>query len=233
MKAIIYCRVSSEEQAREGVSLDAQLGKGRKWADLNDAEVVAEYQDAGIRGKKRSNRPGVQLAIHDACYLKATLVVYSLSRLARNTRETLEIAEELSAAGANLVSVTEKIDTTGACGKMVFRLMAVLAEFESDLISERTKMALQHLKAQGKRIGQVPYGFNLGKRGQLLENRKQQQVIVMMEEMRGLGNGYSAIAADLNGQGIKSKTGGLWHPKVVRDILLRPCQTNAQSCSMP
>jgi len=85
-------------------------------------------------------------------------VVYSLSRLSRSTKDTLQIAEKLDKAGADLVSLSEQIDTTSASGKMVFRLMAVLNEFERDQISERTSAALQHKKAKG--LGMNSRGFS-------------------------------------------------------------------------
>ena len=87
-------------------------------------------------------RASLQAAVSAVCACGGVLVVYSLSRLARNTTETLELGKRLSKAGADLVSLSEKIDTTSAAGKMVFRMLAVLAEFERDQVSERTTMAL-------------------------------------------------------------------------------------------
>jgi DNA invertase Pin-like site-specific DNA recombinase len=86
------------------------------------------------------------------------LVFYSLSRLARSTKDAIAISERLSRAGADLVSLSEKIDTTSAAGKMIFRLLAVLAEFERDLISERTKAALSVKREKRERISA---GFRL------------------------------------------------------------------------
>jgi site-specific DNA recombinase len=113
----IYLRVSTAGQVTEGVSLEAQEARARRWAE---------------------NRPGLQAALTEVCRTKGALVVYSLSRLARSTKDAISIAERLERAGADLVSLSEKIDTTSAAGKMLFRMLAVLAEFERDLISERT-----------------------------------------------------------------------------------------------
>ena len=126
-KAIGYIRVSTQGQADEGVSLAAQRAKIEAWCSLNDAELVAVFEDAGISGGSMNGRDGLHAA------LKATgkgmaLVTYSISRLARSTRDMLEIAERLDAKGADLVSMTEKIDTTTAAGRMVFKMLAVLAE---------------------------------------------------------------------------------------------------------
>ena len=193
------------------VSLAAQKAKIRQWADLNEYEVISIYEDAGLSRAKMSQRPGLHEAIADACKNKGALVIYSLSRLARSTRDTLSISEQLSKAEAELVSISEKIDTTSASGKMVFRLLAVLAEFERDQISERTKLALQHKRAEGKRISRyAPYGFDLSPdRQELLPNPGEAKVI-------------TEIAKRLTEKGIPTKQGRkVWSAKVVRTILRR------------
>lgn len=125
MRAVGYLRVSTTKQAVDGVSLAAQQEKIKAWAGLNEASLEDSYEDAGISGKGMEQRPGLAAAIEHACRRKAVLVVYSLSRLARSTRDTLAIADRLERAGADLVSLTERIDTTSAAGKMVFRLLGV------------------------------------------------------------------------------------------------------------
>ena len=152
MKVIGYIRVSTEDQAREGVSLEMQRDRIHKWADLNEGEVIAIYEDAGISGSSTKNRPGLEQALARASRGDA-LVAYSISRLARSTRDMLDIADRLEIRGVDLVSLSEKIDTTSAAGRMVFRMLAVLAEFERDQISERTRNALAKLKANGVKLG--------------------------------------------------------------------------------
>lgn len=218
MKAVGYIRVSTEEQARQGVSLEAQEARIRAWSEVNEAELVALCADEGVSGHLLANRPGLQQALDDACREKSALVVYSLSRLARNTREALEIADRLDRCGADLVSLSEKIDTTSAAGKMVFRLLAVLNEFERDLISERTRNAMQYAKSKGQCIGHAPYGYDEID-GKLVLNEKEQEAIELMTELRSQGLSLQKIAESLAKRKIKSKMGGRWHPKVIRDIL--------------
>src|ERR1700722_7189304 len=107
-QAVGYVRVSTEGQAQEGVSLDAQRAKIEAWTKLNGYELHAVHVDAGLSGGRADNRPALQRAIDEACQLKAALVVYSLSRLARSTRDTLGISERLDRAGAGLVRLSEK-----------------------------------------------------------------------------------------------------------------------------
>ena len=176
MKVVGYVRVSTEEQARTGVSLDTQKQKIRAWAEAMDAELIAMEEDAGISGKLMRNREGLQTAIERACEEKAALVVYSLSRLSRSLKDTLAITEKLEAAGGDLVSISERIDTTSASGKMVFRLLCVLNQFEREVLSERTSAALQHKKANGLVYGPTPYGCR--RKGKRLVPDQDEQVVL-------------------------------------------------------
>ncbi len=222
MRAIAYVRVSTEDQATEGVSLDAQRAKIAAWCLVNDCELIETYVDAGLSGGRCDNRQGLQSAIAQACSERAALVVYSLSRLARSTRDTLAISDRLDKAGADLVSLSEKIDTSSAAGKMVFRMLAVLAEFERDQISERTTMALQHKRSKGERVGTVPFGFDVDADGTtLVSNPIEQRAIDSMRAMRAAGMTYRAIATELERQDVKTKRGNCcWQHQSVRQILL-------------
>lgn len=209
--ASIYLRVSTAGQATEGISLEAQEARARKWAEANGFEVAGLHCDAGISGKRAENRPGLQAALAEVCRTKGALVVYSLSRLARSTKDAISIAERLEKAGADLVSLSEKIDTTSAAGKMVFRMLAVLAEFERDLISERTKGALAHMAAQGRRIGEVPYGFRLAEdRLHLVEDAAEQEVLSSIRDLKARGRTWAQVAEELNGRGLSTKKGCRW-----------------------
>ncbi len=96
------------------------------------------------------------------------------------------------------MSLSEKLDTTSAAGKMMFRLLAVLAEFERDLTSESTKTAMAHKKANNERVGTVPYGFDLeDDEITLCENEKEQAVISDIRTMRRNGETLMGIADSL------------------------------------
>jgi len=210
--AVGYLRVSTEGQAQNAVSLDAQRDRIQAWAQSNGYTLAAVHVDEGISGGKLTNRPAAQKAIAEACKRKAALAVYSLSRLARSTKDAIDISERLHKSGADLVSLSESIDTTSAAGKMVFRMLAVLAEFERDLVSERTTMALRHLKRQNRRIGRwLPYGYDLDADGEhLTENPTEQQIITLIHRWHKTGLSMRAIANDLNAKGIQAKQGGRW-----------------------
>ncbi len=150
-------------------------------------------------------------------------MVYSLSRLARSTKDAISISDRLDKSGADLVSLSERIDTTTAAGRMVFRMLAVLSEFEADLVAERTKGALDHLRTQGKRIsGRIPYGYDLSADGEtLILNPSQQEGLRFMLTLRAAGKGRRKIAAALTAQGFATKTGAPWSPQAVGSILRR------------
>ncbi len=216
-----YARVSTAGQVADGVSLEAQQARLRAWAEASGGELVAVHVDAGLSGSKASNRPALQAALADVCRRKGVLVVYSLSRLARSTKDAISIAERLEKAGADLVSLSEQIDTTSAAGKMVFRMLAVLAEFERDLISERTRGAMAHLRRQGRRIsGRIPFGYDLeGER--LVQNEREQAALETMRRLRARGLSLRQIVAELESRNITAKNGGGWSAKVVSFVLRR------------
>src|SRR5262249_42138873 len=203
--------------------LEAQQERIRAWAAVNEYELSKIHIDAGLSGKRADNRPGLQAALADVCKSGGALVVYSLSRLARSTKDAISIAERLHKAGADLVSLTERIDTTSAAGKMVFRMLAVLSEFERDLISERTATALAHKRAQGKRISRhIPYGFGLSDDGEtLIEDKAEQEGLRLVRDLRRQGLALRAIAHQLNHRGIPAKLGGSWAHQSVASVLKR------------
>ena len=220
--AIAYIRVSTEQQATEGVSMAAQLERIRAYCTAQGLELVAVYEDAGLSGRRADNRPGLQAALADVCERRAVLVVYSLSRLARSVSDSLSITDRLQRAGADLASLTERIDTTTAAGKMLLTMLAAFAQFERDLTAERTTAALAHKKSQGQRVGTVPYGWDLAADGITLEqNTTEQQTIATIQRLRADGMTLQAIADHLNDISTPTKKGTTWTPKTIRDIAKR------------
>jgi DNA invertase Pin-like site-specific DNA recombinase len=215
--AIAYVRVSTTGQVEDGVSLDAQRSKIAAWCDVMGYTLVQTFADEGISGHSVEKRAGLQAAVDVVCATGGVLVVYSLSRLARNTRETLELGERLSKAGADLVSLSEKIDTTSAAGKMIFRMLAVLAEFERDQVSERTTMALQYKRQQGEKLGgRIPYGMQLASDGVHLEAHAAEQAVIRIAcDYHHAGLSSRKIAARLAEQGLYSRKGTVFTPSAI------------------
>lgn len=234
VKGVGYMRVSTDVQGERGVSLTVQKERIERWAQMEGYELddVPIYFDV-YTGTKRE-RPGLVKAVKAACEHRVPLVVYSLSRLARSTRDCLDLCEELQTWGAELVSLTEHIDTTTAMGRTFFRLCAVFAEMERDLISERTKAALASKKASGERVsGRPPFGFKhkpyKDRHGQtkyrVVEDEKEQDVIETIMDLREEGENITGIVDYLTGDDPKHPVyqprAEKWHWRTIRDIIAR------------
>jgi DNA invertase Pin-like site-specific DNA recombinase len=150
-------------------------------------------------------------------------VVYSLSRLSRSTASTIALADALGRSGADLVSLTEQIDTSTAAGRMVFRMLATLAEFERDLIAERTRNALAVKHANHERTGGVPFGFDLASNGtDLVPNAKQQEALQLITELRSAGLSLRDIADQLTARQIPTAKGkAQWTHTTIARIVKR------------
>lgn len=227
-QAIIYVRVSTAGQAAEGISLEAQEAKARAYCESAGMDVAAVYADAGLSGKSMKHRPGLLAALDHVCKIKAAFVSYSLSRVARSTRDAMDIADRLDKAGADLVSLSEAIDTRSAAGKMVFRMLAVLAEFERDLTAERTALALAHKRASGfKTGGNVPFGFRAGSDGKLTPHAEEQEVIALVRSLHGSGYSLRQIGAELQRRGIGAAERKTWNVKTIARLVNRPIEVAA------
>jgi DNA invertase Pin-like site-specific DNA recombinase len=222
MKAFGYCRVSTTEQQDEGVSLLHQQERIGAWAKANGHELAGMYVEARSGGRA-DNRPELRKAVAAAGREGGILVVYSLSRFSRSVRDTLSLADQLEKSGANLASLSESLDTSSAVGKMFFRLMSVLAEFERDQLRERTTNAMSHLRQHNKRISyKIPMGYDLADDGStLLLNQREQTVIQTIVERRGRGMTLWAVARSMEADGVPTKMGGRWSAKTVLAILRR------------
>lgn len=223
MNCFGYCRVSTDEQAVDGVSLEAQEVKLRQWADMSDHPMAGIFTDAGISGKAMGNRPGLTLALDAVCRDKGVLVVYSISRLSRSVRDILQIADRMHKAGAQLASCREKIDTTSAAGRMFFNLMAILVEFERETIAERTKMALDHKRSLGEALGNVPFGFRRETVGSsVLSVPDPVEAACLLEMMRLAEDpdlSFGGICVRLNALGHLSRASTPWERGSVRRIV--------------
>jgi site-specific DNA recombinase len=225
-QAIGYIRVSTEQQATEGVSLEAQKAKIAAWCVTNGYELVNVFVDAGISGKSMDKRPGLQDALKSLSKGMA-LVTYSLSRLARSTKDAISIGETVAKKKADMVSLSEQIDTTTAAGKMMFQMLAVLAEFERNLVAERTTNALQHKKATNQKYTNItPYGFEAIE-GRLVRVQAEAAVVAEIQAARAGGNTLQSIADSLNGRGIPTKTGKIWQPATIHLLMKRTALVSA------
>lgn len=222
-RAVGYVRVSTERQAGEGVSLDAQAAKIRAMCDVQDAELLELVRDEGASGKSLA-RPGLErvLALVDARTVD-TVIVAKLDRLTRSVRDLADLLDRFARRGVSLVSVAESLDTGTAAGRLVLNVMTSVAQWEREAISERTRDALRHKKALGFRVGEIPYGFKLASDGRRLEEEPaEQETLALMRTLRAEQRSFQAIADELNRRGYTTRRGTSWRYQYIADLARRP-----------
>jgi len=219
-QAIGYCRVSTEEQATEGVSLDAQQEQIKTWCKANEYELTEVFVDAGLSGRQMRKREGLQKALK-AISNDTALVAYSISRLARSLPDMLNICEQIDRKGGDLVSLTEQIDTTNAAGRMMFNMLAAFAQYESEIIGERTKSAMQYKRSKGEKYCHiVPFGYD-EVNGRLIKVDKEIKIVKRIIRKHQQGISLRDIANKLNDTGVSTKQGGKWHASTIRQVIKR------------
>jgi DNA invertase Pin-like site-specific DNA recombinase len=206
--AVIYCRVSTQAQATDGVGLEAQEAVCRAHAARLGMRVLAVHRDEGLSGKDAvEDRPGLAAAIADVqAHPGAVLVAYSVSRVARRQRVLWSILDDRDGLGIPLSSATEAFDTSTPMGRAMLGMVAVWSQLEADMVSERTKDALAALKARGVRLGAPPCPPEL-----------RERVRLVAASMPGAS--ARAIAAELNARGITPARARSWKPWSVRHVL--------------
>ena len=206
-----YVRVSTNAQVEEGVSLEAQKNRIQAYSNLYGLQLLEIVEDAGLSGKSIAGRPGIQKVLDLVSSRKTShLVVVKLDRLARNVKECCEIVEHLEKKKVSLHSVTEKIDTGSANGRLFFVILSAMAAWEREVNGERVKAALTHKKLNRERVSRyAPYGFVFSDDGKLVENDNEQELIKRVHELHDRGLNANRITCDINDLGYQNRMG---HP---------------------
>lgn len=229
-----YVRVSTEEQAERGVSLDAQRDRLRAYATAHGFDLLAIEADEGVSGAVRAEkRPAFARAIAAVRNGAAGgIVALKLDRLARNTRDALDLMADAERKGWRLLSVYESLDTASPAGRFTFTMLAGLAQMERETISERTKTAMAEIARQGRaRSRFVPFGYRLegspdsftvpaGDRSPLIRHAGERSILARMLALQRKGLGALRIANALNAAGIANpRTGRPWNFGTIGAIL--------------
>jgi site-specific DNA recombinase len=225
-RAVAYIRVSTEEQATEGVSLAAQEAAVRAYCAMRGMDVAEVVIDAGVSaGKPLASREGGARVLSAVKRGEVSSVVaYKLDRLFRDCADCLTVTREWDRCEVALHLIDlggQAIDTSTAMGRFFLTVMAGAAEMERNLIRERTASAMAHMKSQGERVGAVPYGYRLGADGVHLEAEdSEQRMIGLVRAYRAEGLSIRAIAERLNLEAAPAR-GGRWHPTSVARLLAK------------
>ena len=222
-RAVCYIRVSTQEQALHGVSLDAQTERLSAYCAMQGLDVVQSYREEGISASKAlSTRPrGAEMLELLRKKKAGHIVALKLDRLFRNAEDALRQTSAWDSAGITLHLVDmggQSLCTSSAIGRMMLTMMAAFAEFERNLVSERTSAALAYKKVHLQPYAQLPFGFDR-KDDMLVVNDYELGVVRQIQEWRRNGLTLRAIASRLNAEKVPAKNAGTWHASTVRQIL--------------
>ena len=198
-----YCRVSTTEQADDGVSLAAQKQQITGYAMMKGWKLAEVFIEAGVSGSvPLAERPEGRRLL-EAVAKGAVVITAKLDRMFRSAADALVTLEELKSQGVALHMIDLGGDVTGnGISKMVFTILAAVAEGERDRIRERIRDAKRHLAAQGVFSGgKRPFGFDIIKDGdisRLVPNASEQAAIARMKAMRKKNATFREIGAALN-----------------------------------
>lgn len=210
-KCYIYTRVSTQMQATEGFSLDAQRSRLAQAAEYHGLTIVREFSDEGISGKNTIDRPQVtemlRLIEHGNPDGVRYVLVFKLSRFARNAADVLYNLQIMQDNGIDLISVEEGIDSSGPAGKLMISVLAAVAEIERDNIKVQTMAGIRQ-KAQegGWTGGQAPFGYKLmygdGRGGRLTVDEEEAEIVrLIFDKYAHTQMGYNGVAKWLNSHG--------------------------------
>ena len=227
MKTAIYVRVSTDEQAKEGYSIRAQIDKLKDYIKIKEWSFYKVYADEGISGKNIKDRPAINELINE---IKAgnvnNVLVYKIDRLTRNTRDLIDLAEIFNECDCTFNSLMESIDTQTASGRMFLKIIGIFAEFERENIIERITLACEKKVKEGYTLANftTSYGYDKVKGDKIqVINEEEAQIVKEIYAMYVEGNmSFMGIAKNLNHRGIKPKLGGTWSNITVRAILRNP-----------
>ena len=224
MNVALYCRVSTQEQAINGHSIDEQLARMRDYCKAMKWSVFHEYIDAGFTGSN-TNRPSLQQLVRDTeSHRIDKVLIYKLDRLSRSQRDTLWLIEDVFLANeTDFVSMSENFDTSTPFGRAMIGILAVFAQLEREQIKERMMMGMEARAKQGKHKGgrYNPIGYDYVN-GELIVNEFEAMQIKMIFEKYASGLSPRTIVKQMNDAGLYHKT-GKWQVDTLRRLFR--CQT--------
>lgn len=219
LRAAVYARTSSKSQ-EYGYSLDAQVNRCVERCQSLRWDVAFVFRDAAESGKD-PDRPMFQRML-DIAEKRAfdVIVFWKLDRFSRSLMHAVRLESELREHNVCLYSVTEQIDTTNATGRFNFRNIASAAEFERDMIRQRTQMGLHELAVERKWPNDSPpLGYELDSEGKLSIVDSEEDLVAEIFELYIEKRSMPDVALVLNERDIKTQEGGEWSARAVGDIL--------------
>ena len=227
MRAAVYVRVSTEEQAAEGYSIDAQKMILEDYCVAEGWDVVAVYEDDGYSGRN-TKRPAYRRMMAEIDTWDV-IVVIKMDRIHRNSRNFMNMMEELNSKGKMFVSSSEALDTTNALGRFVVDMIQRIAQLESEQIGERTYVGmrekaetLEDSESYTRTMGFTPpFGSRITD-GALEADPDEVPIVSEMFDSYLSGMSMDEIRYDLNRSGNLTRKGNPWNKYNLRNVLHNP-----------
>jgi DNA invertase Pin-like site-specific DNA recombinase len=222
IRAAIYTRVSTEDQAKDGFSLDAQLDKLRSYCKARDWKISGEYIDDGYSGRNIKHRPAYNTMMEEMDKWDALLVI-KMDRIHRNSKNFMQMMEDLKKQGKEFVSMTESLDTGTAMGRFVMDIIQRIAQLESEQIGERVYIGMkQKAKTNSGMLGfNIPYGYNYID-NKLIINEDESKNVKEIFNLYLDNCSMKKIAEKLNKKNIPTKNNKTWASQTIASILKNP-----------
>jgi len=180
--AAIYIRVSTQDQAQHGFSLDAQEDSLQNYAKALGYEIYKLYKDEG-KSAKDLNRPEMINLLRDAEARKfQAIFIYKLDRFSRSLKDLILTIDKLKDWGIDFVSLQDKIETASASGKLMFQIIGAFAEFERNIIGDRTKFGMARKAKEGGFITKAPKGYKLLNKQLIVDDEESSKVKNIFKE---------------------------------------------------
>jgi DNA invertase Pin-like site-specific DNA recombinase len=220
-RVAIYSRVSTEDQAKEGFSLDAQKDRLRAYCQAKGWEISGEYVDEGHSGRD-TKRPAYRRMFEEKDNWDTVLVI-KMDRIHRNSKNFMEMMDDLKKWGKEFSSMQESLDTSTAMGRFVMDIIQRIAQLESEQIGERVYMGMKQKASTvgGPLGGNIPFGYSYKDGGLHIDEEESVSVKLIFEEYLS-GRTSKQIADLLNSKGLCSRSGGKWFGMTISRILKNP-----------
>lgn len=208
-------RVSTEEQGRSGLGIEAQSSSIEEFCSRKGIELLCMYREHVSGSAQLEDRAGLLSALAFASMQDAVLVVAKRDRLSRDPFVSMLVERQ-----CRVLSADGTADGDDPAAVFQRRILDAVAELERRMIAARTKAALQAKKERGEKTGRPPYGFRFVN-GVLEEHPEQYRIFCRIVESHNVGYGYKKIADWLNERGFPAQSGGKWHVTQVKRVVQR------------
>ena len=180
--AALYVRVSTEDQAKHGYSMAAQEEALKNYCAALGYDVYKIYKDEGKSAKDMKNRPAMQKLLEDAEAKKfAAIFIYKLDRFSRSLKDLILSIDKIKGWGIDFISLQDRIETNSATGKLMFHIVSAFAEFERNVIGERTKFGMDKKAREGSFVSKAPLGYKYENKEIIVDKKDREKVLAIFK----------------------------------------------------